>query len=688
MLSALVPVPLPVYTRGKGTWKTFVNELSNWAFSRSIEYTLDRNDAARLNYCLTTGINPDQIARGQKTLFIALHHAFKDSMPSYVNYPDKSNMFWASNMWSEIYSKVKPEDAISAQDLIIQLSQATIFKGEVDEYIKRIRGLMDKLRSMGHPQSELLLVANIQASILEFAAKASDPHDKQWGDFCSSLVMNAPHQTVTLDLIEQYGTIRQRTIDSLRQRQHNTGIPYALHASLYCSYCDSPSHSFANCEKYRYDKKRQHEARGRSQERQFDHHKRSTSRSRSQGRSQSHQGDKSHSHSRSRDKSKRHSKSPYRGNSRSPGRHSSQTRFSPHTRFNSKSPRRDSSGKGGCFKCGSPNHWAKNCTFSGGPSSGNHHKRDRSRSHSNDRDRGRDKRRSYIADASITTDPQAVSQQQHDAHPGDRSQSPHPFPRSSTTSLLALDAWSRQQSFNPVSMMAHHQFSGQSHPQIVAPVTGPLQQTAESTTLTVRPLISPNNPVIKPTTWLSNIDLNVKDHHFPQGPGLHAYSATGASRGQSSPFTSRNNFDQFFIVDSGSNRHITCDERFIHRGEIIRHSIQGLGSQITATAQGPLIAQVFDKNGQPQDIISWALYIPDSRVSLFSVVQALLAGNQVVHEGDPATGRHGLYIPSTRAFIPFIWDPEAGLFWIRLRAIQHRPAAMIAADGASILRQD
>lgn len=649
LLSGYIAIPLPVYNGDPGTWKTLTNEFHNWAFSRNIEHTLTLNDTMRDNEIQALNLTDVQVLRAQKTLYIALHNAFKDTLPSYVNYPDRSLPHFATDLWKKIYHKMRPDDAISAHDLILQLNHATVFKGEMNEYIQKIRRLAERLANLGHAQSELVICSNIHSSILQFSSTATDELDRGWGPFISTLLIQAPGHVLTLDLIQRHGVLHERQLESargLRQMQHSFG----LLANPMCSYCNGP-HTFTpvNCEKYRYDRKKRAEERGRSQSRD---------RERSEGR------DYKRRRTSSREPSRGRSRTPRDGRPRS--RTPSQPRYRGRSSSRDRGPRVDfgktphhGGEKRRCWNCNSERHLSKDCPFNGGSHGG---PRDKSRSKSRDRAgkaytgregepkkrEGEHKQRSQERRRSKT--PETRDKSRH---------SPHPYPRPSSTSLLALDAWSRQQGYEPIGMMARTAVEGES------------RDNDDGTLSAV---------VLNPRSHLSNISLKLNDWRLPTMPCQGARFATGCFKSalvDKDSFTrSSDPLEHHFIVDSGCNRHLVADERFIHRGELIQSSIRGLGDTVTATAQGPLLATMTDAAGRRRDILSWGLFIPDSRVSLFSVIQALLAGNHVVHEGNPATGRHGLFIPSANSFIPFIWCPTSGLFWIRLRIVDPGPVAL------------
>jgi hypothetical protein len=202
---------------------------------------------------------------------------------------------------------------------------------------------------------------------------------------------------------------------------------------------------------------------------------------------------------------------------------------------------------------------------------------------------------------------------------------------------------------------------------------------AASTALTVFPPTlnryanTPSGPSL--SAWICNGSI-------PVDPRINnmSYTAKGATslafvQGSGDSFTrARTKDEHWFVVDSGSNRHICADERFIHRGEIISASITGIGeASLSATAHGPMLGKITDVKGRLHDILSWCMFVPTSRMSLFSVVQAVLAGNTVIHEGDPQRGKHGLFLRDKGTFIPFTWCPEAGLFWLPMKCVTASP---------------
>ena len=206
-----------------------------------------------------------------------------------------------------------------------------------------------------------------------------------------------------------------------------------------------------------------------------------------------------------------------------------------------------------------------------------------------------------------------------------------------------------------------------------------------ATALTVTPFTNRlmDTPVAPSTSsWICNGDI-------PMDPRRHqvVYTAEGSityafTQGTLDSFSRARSADEhWFIVDSGSNRHICADERFIHRGEIMNSSITGIGDHaVKATAHGPMLGKITDVKGNLHDILSWCMFVPTSRMSLFSVIQAVLAGNTVIHEGDPKHGKHGILLRDKGQFIPFTWCPEAGLFWLPMKTVSATRPVVLHTD--------
>ena len=209
-LSAILNViglPLPEYNGDPGTFTSVSNMLENQCFARGIGYVMEHDPGQRL--AASAHLSPADQLKNQRAFWSLLHHAFHKEMPSFVNYPDRSRLEFATEMWFSICGKIRPNDTISARDFIAQLNEAIqSFKGEMEEYIKRIRRIQDKLAQLGHPQSELLTVSNIHTAVLHYASRSNDPLQANWGNFMATLQINSPGG-LTLDLLEKHGTIYQ-----------------------------------------------------------------------------------------------------------------------------------------------------------------------------------------------------------------------------------------------------------------------------------------------------------------------------------------------------------------------------------------------------------------------------------------------------------------------------------------------
>jgi hypothetical protein len=104
------------------------------------------------------------------------------------------------------------------------------------------------------------------------------------------------------------------------------------------------------------------------------------------------------------------------------------------------------------------------------------------------------------------------------------------------------------------------------------------------------------------------------------------------------------------------------------------YPIGGLVDDNQAKTQQPKFG-VFTANLEDSDknlvpITSVAFSVPGSRVGLFSEVQAAFAGNTIIREGDPASGRHGILTPpdksGKRTFIPYHFSKRTLLWYIKI----------------------
>ena len=133
----------------------------------------------------------------------------------------------------------------------------------------------------------------------------------------------------------------------------------------------------------------------------------------------------------------------------------------------------------------------------------------------------------------------------------------------------------------------------------------------------------------------------------------------------------------WMIVDSGCNRHYLCRLDFLFRVATINVPIRGIGDNVvTATKEGLFMGffrydkVLGDTNSRWGSFSSFGLYVANSSVSLFSISQATMSGdNTVVHEGTPDSGKHGMYTKG--GFIPFHFCFETQLWWM---PILKRPA--------------
>ncbi len=130
--------------------------------------------------------------------------------------------------------------------------------------------------------------------------------------------------------------------------------------------------------------------------------------------------------------------------------------------------------------------------------------------------------------------------------------------------------------------------------------------------------------------------------------------------------------EMYMIADSGANHHYIPTK--IHRCYMLcieesRNDIGGLTGpgQAATTHLGLFAAQVDDDCRHSHDMTSVAFAVDGAEVRLFSKVQACFAGNTVVHSGPSYTGRHRLILKGTNTFIPYIFDSESRLWYIKVR---------------------
>eukprot|EP00961_Rhodomonas_salina_P120373 1619950-Rhodomonas_salina.2 len=154
---------------------------------------------------------------------------------------------------------------------------------------------------------------------------------------------------------------------------------------------------------------------------------------------------------------------------------------------------------------------------------------------------------------------------------------------------------------------------------------------------------------------------------FPARPNQTAYNAKLAR----DPFFRRDDDDvHWMIVYSGCNRHYLCHLDFLWRVVDINVPIQGIGDNLVHATKEGLFLGYFLLQDPDSDSSSWAefssfgMYVENGAVSLFSISQATMTGeNTVVHEGKPDSGKHGIYTLSWN-FIPFHFCYETQLWWI------------------------
>jgi len=132
--------------------------------------------------------------------------------------------------------------------------------------------------------------------------------------------------------------------------------------------------------------------------------------------------------------------------------------------------------------------------------------------------------------------------------------------------------------------------------------------------------------------------------------------------------------EEWMIADSGANRHYHPHTKHIFRRETQKQNISGMtGSGQAATEEfGIFAARLEDDEGNDLPITSVAYSVPNGKVGLFSEVQVCFAGNTVIHKGHPERGKHGIILKGSNTFIPYHFDRQTLLWWIKIKPATHK----------------
>ena len=120
-----------------------------------------------------------------------------------------------------------------------------------------------------------------------------------------------------------------------------------------------------------------------------------------------------------------------------------------------------------------------------------------------------------------------------------------------------------------------------------------------------------------------------------------------------------------------TSRHILNTDEFYLASKESNVSFTGIGGhKETAKKHGIWAGLCTDKDGKDFHFCSFGTYVPTAGASLLSVGQLVHNGNSVQHEGQPDSGLHGMWLKNRagdRQFIPFEWDSESNLWWVKFR---------------------
>jgi len=127
--------------------------------------------------------------------------------------------------------------------------------------------------------------------------------------------------------------------------------------------------------------------------------------------------------------------------------------------------------------------------------------------------------------------------------------------------------------------------------------------------------------------------------------------------------------EEWMIADSGANRHYHRHNRFLFRREKIDSAIGGMtgDNQASTDEFGIFAARLEDEDGVNIPLTSVGYSVKNAKVGLFSEVQTCFAGNTVIHKGHPERGKHGIILKGSNIFIPYHFDRQTLLWWIKVK---------------------
>eukprot|EP00961_Rhodomonas_salina_P075563 1013962-Rhodomonas_salina.1 len=142
----------------------------------------------------------------------------------------------------------------------------------------------------------------------------------------------------------------------------------------------------------------------------------------------------------------------------------------------------------------------------------------------------------------------------------------------------------------------------------------------------------------------------------------------------------------YTVINSGTSRHILNTDAFYLACKESHVSFTGIGGHREYAKKHCIWAGLCtDDTGKYYHLCSYGTYVPTAGASLLSVGQLIHHGNSIVHEGLPNTGKHGMYLRNRacdRQFIPFEWDEESNLWWVKFRKLPTAYSLRATAAGA------
>ena len=111
---------------------------------------------------------------------------------------------FCTTVWLKIIKIYESSTLGTASEYTEELTtESTSFDGKMGQKVRKIRMLCNKLRTLGHPASDLLTLRSLERAVQTYAISFPEgSHERTWATWIQNLKTTAPGRQLNLALLE------------------------------------------------------------------------------------------------------------------------------------------------------------------------------------------------------------------------------------------------------------------------------------------------------------------------------------------------------------------------------------------------------------------------------------------------------------------------------------------------------